>query len=937
MTQATIETTATEATSTEVKMTHYFWDIESYENLFLVGLLSDANHFELHYLTNSPQDDDIVVRAAHAYAKMKGYTLSLYDLKEDATVLKQHFEQHVPALQHDTLLSNFLGIEGQAKKPKTGIYFAFNSLHYDICMIDYVLKSIVAGRVRLTPQALRRHSDAIINGTAPAVDTLAYEEYANQVDLAYLDDSFTDGSQLLIGLKTLIGMMGGSIIESESNKSGVSKDLYGDVFYNGNDIDQMRDVTFKGTKLESTYNIRKTLLSEYEDRLKPNHITVNRSSAKFVENIIAPETPIVDAPVVSFLYPAAHVAKEKGVEQFDVLEYTKDWYDRNVLAPVRQHNPKQAAYLEGKFFSIYRFYKNIEGKNWNDSGRHLARYNIPAQPKEERRQLMEIFGTYLPLVDKYGKDSDTYVNFSLGGIHGAEINRQQLDQDRQIVADLKAKYGSLDLIPRKAVSLKLLNLLKKQSLEAPTHLAHVPKRLLHEIPHYAKQCRPSNQIPDPEDIGPFGLQTVKKKTTETLLDRYKYISSAQTIHQDFAGYYPLLLINLGVFYDGNGVDPYREVYDKRIHIKSLLKTLLFKSPEWIVANNTQEGYKLILNSASGILDGSFDTKCRANNKALAMRIIGQLFTFIIAQALALEGAKVPSSNTDGIYVTDIEEALNKEIVDRELSKLLVSIDPEPVFLVSKDTNNRLEMHEGEVLSARGGTLTSHEGPRIDKRLSHPALCDAVMVNYLSNTGVVNRQVDTQLMQDAYRQFLGSVSKRDFLLMAGWLLRPTSGSLFIETDPSGQKAARKGTLRAFLTQSGSDLARANTVKKNPSISFDQMVNQLPPEAPAGEPELVRTLASLGALDHWPNLLTVAGYNQVAQVGVPNKERDCPSVPLLSTAKISGLDPRRKVTLDNRSLIDLSDDQVDQLFANIDHFGYLDMCLETAKLWQNQLIA
>lgn len=144
------------------------------------------------------------------------------------------------------------------------------------------------------------------------------------------------------------------------------------------------------------------------------------------------------------------------------------------------------------------------------------------------------------------------------------------------------------------------------------------------------------------------------------------------------------------------MDPYREVYDKRIQIKSLLKTLLFKSPEWIVANNTQEGYKLILNSASGILDGSFDTKCRANNKALAMRIIGQLFTFIIAQALALEGAKVPSSNTDGIYVTNIEESLNKEIIDRELSKLLVSIDPEPVFLVSKDTNNRLGAKRSQV-------------------------------------------------------------------------------------------------------------------------------------------------------------------------------------------------------------------------------------------------
>lgn len=90
----------------------------------------------------------------------------------------------------------------------------------------------------------------------------------------------------------------------------------------------------------------------------------------------------------------------------------------------------------------------------------------------------------------------------------------------------------------------------------------------------------------------------------------------------------LLLINLGAFYDGNGRDNYADVYNFRISVKKNRRDYKFGSQEWIDTNIEQEGYKLILNSASGVLDGSFDTNLRANNKALSMRIIGQLHWLI---------------------------------------------------------------------------------------------------------------------------------------------------------------------------------------------------------------------------------------------------------------------------------------------------------------------
>ena len=191
-----------------------------------------------------------------------------------------------------------------------------------------------------------------------------------------------------------------------------------------------------------------------------------------------------------------------------------------------------------------------------------------------------------------------------------------------------------------------------------------------------------------------------------------------------------MLINLGTFHDGQGRDPYEEVKNERIQIKGQLKTLKRGTKEYEDVDQTQDGLKLILNSASGILDGSHDTNLRANNKAIAMRIIGQLFTFRIGMALTLEGATIPSSNTDGIYATNIDFESNKRIVEETLQGLYISIDPEEMYLVSKDTNNRMEIVDGKVTSAKGGIVGSWNGATVYQSLPHPALVDRILTDYL---------------------------------------------------------------------------------------------------------------------------------------------------------------------------------------------------------------
>ena len=59
---------------------------------------------------------------------------------------------------------------------------------------------------------------------------------------------------------------------------------------------------------------------------------------------------------------------------------------------------------------------------------------------------------------------------------------------------------------------------------------------------------------------------------------------------------------------------------------------------------------------------------------------------------------------------------NKRIVEETLKGLYISIDPEEMYLVSKDANNRMEIVDGKVTSAKGGTGL----PRYEPGIS----CDA---------------------------------------------------------------------------------------------------------------------------------------------------------------------------------------------------------------------
>lgn len=905
-----------------------FWDIECYDNLFCVGFLDDNDFLDMFYLVESLEDEQQVLQACQD----SGYSFATHDLKSDGMLLTKYMENPIPSDGSPTLLSSFLGVDNEVIKPKEDWYFAYNCINYDIPMIDYLLKSMVSGRARVSNESLHKYSDKLINSPRAPINVKPYLLYGNHVDIAFLNEKKIEKNRPIIGLKTLEGILGGSIVESESNKTGHSENIYYDILYNINDIVETKKRAFPGF-LQNKYNTKLRLLTKYP-HLHDYGITVNDTSAKFVEYIIAPDKPIKDTPRMTLIYPAEHKAKEFGCEQFDVLEDTKNWYMEHVYKPVHAVNPKAADLHLAKFMNIYSYYDYYRGENWNESAGHMFEYGIKPKTKLDRKYADRTFGVCLPFMDKYGNESPSYVKFSIGGIHGAELNKKQLDKDRAKIKELKEKYGYISKIPKNACSRSLLNLIITQSR---TSYNGYPVRLSHEIPYFFEHTEPVDEIIDPEQFSPYMVQKAKTidglegDYQEDLLDRYKYTTSGKSAHQDFASYYPALLINLGTFHDGNGRDPYEEVKDERIAIKGKLKKLDKDSQEYKDIDQTQDGLKLILNSASGILDGDHDTNLRANNKAMAMRIIGQLFTFRIGMALALEGATIPSSNTDGIYATNIDFEENKRIVEETLDGLYISIDPEEMFLVSKDTNNRMEVVDGKVSSAKGGIIGSWKGAAVDQSLSHPALVDRILTDYLQEADL-DGPVNHDIIRKHLINYAAKEDRRRFVYMSSWVMRSTSGSLFIDNKGT----VYPGTVRVWITKGGLKFTRYNARvqktadNKDGSNTLDDYAKELMPGSYLGKPEIMEYLADKIDIGKcFPKVPTVQQYREI--------KNQVSSVYIVSETKISNLHEDDRLHIDNRCIDDLPENDIMDIFRTFDLEGYVRMIGEFAKSWHNELVA
>ena len=341
---------------------------------------------------------------------------------------------------------------------------------------------------------------------------------------------------------------------------------------------------------------------------------------------------------------------------------------------------------------------------------------------------------------------------------------------------------------------------------------------------------------------------------------------------------------LGVFYDGNGRDKYKEVYDNRIMFKKMLDDLV--GEEYDKINKKQDGLKLVCNSASGALDEQdYDTNIRANNKCIQMRNTGQICTYIIAQALCFEGAHIPSSNTDGIYVSNIDFELNKKIIKRELEKMLVTITPEKLFLISKDTNNRVEINvEKGKVKPKGSSVTCYNGANIINKPTKPTLVDRILTHYLKVDNSVNKEFDRNLAKELLIEYKNTEDPTMFLRMASWIIRSVGGSVMVDD----QNEIHEGTLRTFLVNEGRTLKQFKVTKQNVSANIDEYLNHLADDDMFGKPEDVAEVYRLNIQDRFiEKTLTALDYKDMYKGKYVDENGKKISIPILKSTKIENM--------------------------------------------------
>ncbi|WP_219152277.1 hypothetical protein [Amycolatopsis sp. TNS106] len=584
-------------------------------------------------------------------------------------------------------------------------------------------------------------------------------------------------------------------------------DLYDLLAYNVSDCLGLAQL-FRHPAYAGSFDLKAGLLAQYSETVlhqngtvRRDRLTIDSSSAKFVGRILAPFTPLTDIEAVSFMYPDPVIARERGVQTVNVLDECVRFFEQNVApdpGTVSGVSPAQVR-AHRQFMQVVDYYRSIEGQNFNDSDEYRQMFTLPA------RSLRDIpkAPNNIPYFQADGSPSSCFVTFSTGGIHGAEadlsvytaVRIEHLEHEvmlrraklcfpdaNDFLAEARHQHNRLTLPDGSTVDKRLVLLgsspekvkFRKPKKDDPIQAAQVA-RAQAAVPDAAMLLatqRPATEslnvlLPDGTVLegkvvlantsvsgaayraGPVktapALFTGGDNEATKLHPKFARTSAGLAVHEDFTSYYPNLLRNMRAFYNPElGEDRYAKIFfDKERYGREMKRPGL--SPEEKTRLETlRNGTKLILNSASGAGDARHRTPIRMNNRIISMRIIGQLFSWRIGQAQTLAGARIISTNTDGLYSvvdhgTGFDEVANNRVLAEQQHAIGIDIEPELMFLISKDSNNRLELAapargktvaESAIVTASGGTLACHSGPTPTKSLAHPAVVDFALARYL---------------------------------------------------------------------------------------------------------------------------------------------------------------------------------------------------------------
>lgn len=771
------------------------------------------------------------------------------------------------------------------------------------------------------------------------------------VDVAKLNEK-----QTKVGLKRILGMKGYQILESDKLRPGQdtienSTQLLELLAYNVSDVANLRDLMKekKNNVYLSGFLLKRQLLKDYPDLVyaekgttyKPDisqstvrndRLFIDSSSAQLATKALCPYGHLSDYDTVSFMYPSEAKAKALGIPRLNILDETKKFFYANFSQPE----------LRARFDAIYNYYKSIEGKNFNSSKNYLMDHNVDIDTLDPELQLPEelrprnisefpIPTTCLPYFNADGSPSSCFVNFSIGGIHGAEYNKRLYEHDlRKYEDQCTAWQHEVDIFRKVQTLYPDPRDLKKAKNVVINGIKYTPSKFLKpkatvDVAFYKDPPAPPKK---PELFEK--KKTPSGKETWALVGRYTYTSAALSNHEDFTSYYPNLLRMMDAFYNpGLGYDRYGEIFDNKTKFGKLMKDKSIEEALRTMYSNQREGTKLVLNSASGAADAGFESNIRMNNKIISMRVIGQLFTYRIGQAQTVKGATMISTNTDGLYSV-LEAEFNNKILADESASINVEIEPELTYLISKDSNNRMEMtikdgQLGDVTDARGGDLGCRKGPLLTKSLAHPAILDWALSEYLSvaSIGYKGLSLEAPFDDNIGRAIISSARKTfdddvKTLIMFQNIIASSPGSQRFTfatrcDDPDYNAIPLQHYNRCYIMKDGTPntyhLQSAVAKQITPVMQKKRKQNGDRPQR------------------HDPIAASILAVNGVKTSSLPiDKEA--------TVVKISNVEETWYMAIDNRNLRTLPQDEIDRILDSLDYEKYLSLLRSSYENnWRN----
>ncbi len=760
----------------------------------------------------------------------------------------------------------------------------YNSFNYDCTMISYYVNETwgfsVNNKASFIPTSakyMRKFNNLLFGSYKERMTDALQGTESNIWRNMMRSGMFLDASQIndkvkKMPLKRIEGQLGMDIFEDDRVKSDKPitefKDLCYLFAYNASDCIKLERI-FHHKAYFAQYSLKKGLIDQYSDlvykdtgEVRVNRIKVDDTSAKFAARILCPDGYLPDIRTVSYEYP-----KNSGR---NILAETREW-----AAEKFKDHPEVLAQIN----PVFDYYGSIEGKNFDDSEHYTNTFGLRSVAVSDLRAI-PVPQMCVPYFDKDGGITSTYVNFSVGGIHGAEFNLKLYQEE---MAAYQTKYDEVDAFAKAFAQEIHDNTLKGT------------------VMYNGEKIRTSQYVTKHKD-GTISVKYPKKvelfqfKKKWQLNKKYAYCSDDEVDHDDFTSYYPGLLMQMQAYKnDRLGEDRYVSVFNNKTLYGKYMKDKARPKSEQEYYKVLREGTKLILNSASGASDTVYDTNIRMNNVIISMRIIGQLFTWRIGQALTFGGFKVTSTNTDGLYAAcnDSNRELCRKILEEESANIGVNIEPEAMRLVSKDANNRVEYSlDGKVLSASGGDTACFEGPVPTKAMAHSALIDALLVEYLRIHGV-NEPFSEFKAAEILEGFKKTKSPYDMLMLYQQIINSSESTcryIFALVDGEIRTLQHNNRIFAVKTEAA-HLYMANGWNKK------------------------------------------EGHDDTADEVLRRYGVDPAQYTNTRLLKLSKIDPEQNMFIYNRGLDQLSDETARSIIDNIDDGHYIKMLSTAYKNWCN----